>query len=86
MTKADELWDRFCYGTDGSQGEFIAALKEYGAAVRARDAADDAELQYWRNCNADIMRRKSPVDCLSHADRIADIRMRAAAIEREPLP
>ena len=46
------------------------------AALADREDAevDRAELRYWRNCNADIMRRKDRVDSLSHADRIADIR------------
>jgi len=68
----DELWDKFMYQSPAAKGDFLAALKEYGAAVRKRDAEicrglDDVETSpgFYRNANSD--------DC-------------AAAIEREPLP
>jgi len=43
MTKADELWEKYAAEfTDGSESmrkrDFLAALAEYGQAVRDRDA------------------------------------------------
>jgi hypothetical protein len=44
-------------------------------AEQVREARRDAaECRYWRNVNQLIMTRKDPVDGLSHADRLAEIR------------
>jgi len=73
--KADELWDKYAYRSDSpphiTYTQFLAALAEYGQAVRDRDAEIckgkiDPE---WPN--DDISNMAS--DC-------------AAAISREPLP
>ena len=55
----------------------LASCQARERALRDEMAADQAELAYWRTCNADIMRRKEPTDGLSHLERLAIIRMRA---------
>ena len=40
----------------------------------ARQAADAAELQYWRNVHEHDFAMKDRVDSLSHKDRINDLR------------
>jgi hypothetical protein len=48
-------------------------LREVKEQVREA-RRDVAECRYWRNVNQLIMTRKDPVDGLSHADRLAEIR------------
>src|SRR3990167_8003446 len=64
----------FCWADNENKlrAEVVTALT---AALEDRKdiEVDRAELRYWRNCNADIMRQKDRVDGVSHADRIADI-------------
>lgn len=78
--KADELWEKYeaaerhdgNYPDDDSKQRFLAALHEYGQAVRARDA---------EICKAESAFLKSDGDGASNGCDLC-----AAAISREPLP
>ena len=75
-SKAEELWEKYLTRPDGDidfvgRADFLAALREYGAAVRARDKELCREKIDPEWPNDDISNMAS--DC-------------AAAIDREPLP
>jgi len=75
----DELWEKHaneCYGTRRTidYDDFLAALREYGQAVRDRDA----------EIISDEAKRLRDIGTYEDgADHIATL---AAAISREPLP
>ena len=78
--KPDELWEKYKYFLDVDGGgdvvteqSFLAALKEYGEAVRKRDA-EIAKFQ------------GSPTLTIGMAGAQSFANRIAAAIEREPLP
>lgn len=78
MTKADELWEKYSDDTGYKRRKmceagFLAALKEYGEAVRKRDA-EIAKFQ------------GSPTLTIGMAGAQSFANRIAAAIEREPLP
>ena len=80
MTKAEELWRK--YQHDGWIGPtaFSAAMREYGAAVRKRDA--------------EVCRKSTITDMRTDDWRVEEmweainetVEETAAAIEQEPLP
>lgn len=79
--KSDELWEKYkrastVYNLDVmTRKDFLAALHEYGQAVRARDA--------------EIARSECLVDGLDTSDDIAynlAVADCAAAISKEPMP
>lgn len=85
MTK-DELWKKYSAPMLQfmSKREFLAALSEYGQAVRERDA-EIADKSAESVFNANPGRRKGTV---SHVGGYAGHLLKdcAAAISREPLP
>ena len=80
----DELWDKYSYDTDGYDGgimpkrRFLAALHEYGALVRARDA----EIARSHANTAYALAEQGMLTDDVHG-ALTSI---AAAISREPLP
>ena len=76
MTKADELWEKYSYelahdfNRRMSKDKFLAALAEYGKAVRDRDA---------EICVNRAKKSLIPTMVMANQDC-------AAAISREPLP
>ena len=86
MTKADELWEKHCHEdrrVDGGQymmwDDFLAALAEYGEAVRAeaKKVCGDQE-------NGHVMSKYAKVsDCQIARQSAHDC---AAAIEKMKLP
>ena len=83
MTKADELWEKYKYFLDVDGGgdvvteqSFLAALKEYGEAVRKRDA--EICTNTWQSASNE--RPDYLQNQISHGCFVC-----AAAIEREPL-
>lgn len=94
MTKAESAASRTqkTHFADDETLASIAALELEAADLRSCikdlrerlakagiDVADAAELQYWRNVNADVMTRKDYADGMSHKERIGLLRIRALA-------
>lgn len=71
MMKAEQLWDK-SNGPHFTKAEFLAALKEYGEAVRKRDA------QLCLESNVSIRNTMAYIGDINNDC--------AAAIDREPLP
>ena len=62
MTKPDELWEKFMYQSPASEGDFLAALAEYGEAVRAEavKVLEDNWFKTQSDCAAAIEKMELP--------------------------